>query len=109
MRIARCCGIFVLCLFALIVSSGCGSGPAAAPQPTPASVTLSASPATIAPNGSSTLTWSSTGATTVSIDQGVGPVAAAGNVVMKPIKTTTYTITATGAGGSATASATVTV
>ena len=74
-------------------------------------VTLTALPTTIGPNGSSVLTWSSTNATAVSIDQGVGAVTplASGSVTVKPTQTTTYTITATGAGGSVTATATVTV
>ena len=57
----------------------------------------------------STLTWSSTNATTVSINQGIGTVAASGTRSVSPTATTTYTVTATNAAGSVTATATVTV
>src|SRR4030042_2563622 len=52
------------------------------------------SPATIAPGESSTLSWNVTGATTVSIDQGIGNVALAGTRVVMPGATTVYTLTA---------------
>ncbi|MGH9745433.1 MAG: peptidoglycan-associated lipoprotein Pal [Candidatus Acidiferrales bacterium] len=80
--------------------------PAAAVQPT---VTLTASPTTIKPGSSVTLSWSSTSATDVSIDQGVGKVAPEGSTPVVPTESTTYTITANGPGGTATANARVTV
>jgi len=58
---------------------------------------------------SSTLTWSSTNATALTIDSGVGTVAPEGTSSVSPAESTTYTITATGPGGSANASARVTV
>ena len=70
---------------------------------------LSASPTSISSGGSSTLTWSTTNATSVSIDNGVGTVPASGTISVLPAATTTYTLTATGPGGTATATATVTV
>lgn len=73
-------------------------------------VTLSASPTSIIAGQKSTLTWSSQNATKLSIDNGVGSVAApSGTVDVSPGATTTYTITATGPGGSSNATATVTV
>jgi hypothetical protein len=48
------------------------------------------------------LTWSTQAAATVSIDNGVGPVAASGTVVVTPSVDTTYTLTATAAGGAVT-------
>ena len=72
-------------------------------------VTLSASPTSITSGASSTLTWSSTNATTLSINQGIGTVAASGTRSVSPTSTTTYTITATNGTGSVTATATVTV
>ena len=72
-------------------------------------VTLTANPLSITAGQSSTLTWSSTNATSVSIDNGIGTVATSGSKTVAPTTTTTYTITATGSGGSATAKATVTV
>jgi peptidoglycan-associated lipoprotein len=58
---------------------------------------------------SSTLTWSSTNATALTIDSVVGTVAPEGTTSVSPTESTTYTITATGPGGSANASALVTV
>lgn len=72
-------------------------------------VTITANPTSINSGQSSTLTWSSTNATSVSIDNGIGAVSTSGTKSVSPTVTTTYTITATGAGGSATATATVTV
>jgi hypothetical protein len=75
----------------------------------PATVSISANPASIQSGASSTLTWTSTNATACSIDQGIGAVNTSGSTTLSPTTTTTYTITATGAGGTATASATITV
>ncbi len=73
-------------------------------------VTLMASPATIASGNSSTLTWSSTSATSCTASDGwTGTMAASGMQSVSPASTTTYTLTCTGAGGtSAPVSATVT-
>jgi len=76
------------------------------PAPT---ATFSANPTTIPQGGSSTLSWSTTNATSVSINNGIGPVAASGSLAVQPAATTTYTLTATGLGGTATPSTTVTV
>ena len=77
--------------------------------PPPTVDSLAAGPSTISVVGAATLSWTTTGATGVSIDNGVGTVAVDGNVSLSPSATTTYTLTATGAGGTATSSATVTV
>jgi len=55
------------------------------------------------------LTWSSTSASTVSIDPAIGKVSAGGSRQVCPDTTTQYTITAAGEGGTKTASTTVTV
>lgn len=68
-----------------------------------------ASPGSIISGGSSTLSWSVSGATTVSIDQGIGNVALTGTRVVSPSTTTTYTLTATNDAGSVTATAQVMV
>jgi phospholipase C len=70
---------------------------------------LSASPSTITPGQTSTLTWTTTNATTVSIDQGIGAVSPSGTAVVSPTNTTQYTLTATGPGGTVTASTTITL
>lgn len=68
-----------------------------------------AAPQSVGPGGSSTLTWKTTGATSVSIDHGVGAVAASGSASVTPAATTTYTLSATNATGTTSAPATVTV
>jgi phospholipase C len=76
----------------------------------PPTLTLSASPATIQSGGTATLTWDSTNATSISIDNGIGNVAVpSGTQNVSPAATTTYTATARGTGGTTTATATVTV
>jgi len=87
--------------------------PAPPPPPAPAAptATLTANPATIQVGQSATLSWQTQNATSVTIDNGVGTVAASDSRTMTPAQTTTYTLTATGASGTqpATATATVTV
>ena len=77
----------------------------------PPTVTLSAQPATVASGGSSALSWTTTNATSLTIDHGIGSVSPqAGTVSTGPVSsTTTFTATATGTGGNASATATVTV
>ena len=80
------------------------------PPPPPApTASLSADPASIKQNRCATLTWSSTNASSVTIDQGVGSVPPSGSKQVCPGKTTNYTITVAGAGGTRTAATTVTV
>jgi PKD repeat protein len=78
----------------------------ASPAPT---ATFSAAPTSIIAGQSSTLTWTSTNATSISIDNGVGSQALNGSVSVSPASTTIYTLTATGPGGTTTKTATVTV
>ncbi len=75
----------------------------------PPTVTFSASPESIPLGQSSTLSWTTTNATSASINQGIGTVALNGTRAVTPTSTKTYTITVKGAGGTVTASATVTV
>ena len=75
----------------------------------PPSASLGASPTSVTAGQASTLSWTTSGATTVSIDQGIGTVAATGSRSVSPSATTTYTVTATNSAGSASAQATVTV
>jgi peptidoglycan-associated lipoprotein len=79
--------------------------PATAPAPT---ASITATPDTINPGGSSTLTWHTTNATDVSIE-GLGTVASSGTQTVTPSQTTSYHVVAHGDGGSADATATVTV
>jgi hypothetical protein len=70
---------------------------------------FSSNPATINSGGMSTLSWNVTGATSVSIDQGIGLVDAAGTRVVSPVISTVYTISATNSAGTVTRSATTMV
>jgi OmpA-OmpF porin, OOP family len=91
--------------------------PAPAPAPAPVkpappapTVSLSAAPSSITQGQCATLTWSSTNATRVSIDPGVGSADPNGSRKVCPDRTTQYTIAAIGEGESrGTASTTVTV
>ena len=87
------------------------SGPVsvAIPLPPPEIVSFAADPQTVAAGGSSVLAWKVNNADTVSIDQGIGGVAADASVTVNPVRTTVYTLRAENAGGAVTASATVTV
>ena len=70
-------------------------------------VTLVATPGKIGPGQTAALSWTSSNAATLSIDQGIGIVGPSGSLSVSPAATTTYTITATN--GTATATATATV
>ena len=114
-RTFRTYAVFLsLFAFAAFIS-GCkknvaSTPPAAAPAPTPQpTVTLNASPASVNAGETVTLSWSSTNATDLDIEPGIGKVAPQGSTPANPTTSTTYTITATGPGGSATATAQVTV
>src|SRR5229473_4561865 len=102
--------LFGLVALALVAS---GTNPIAAAQPGPPraspSVALSASRASAQAGQPVTLTWSSTNATSVTLEPSVGPVAATGSTTVRPSQSTTYTVTATGSGGSAHASTQVTI
>lgn len=76
-----------------------------APPCTTPGVTLSASPTSIDPGDTSTLTWTATGATTCTATGGwVGNKnSGGGSEVVSPIVTTTYNLSCTGPGGTASA------
>jgi hypothetical protein len=58
---------------------------------------------------SATLSWATSGGTSVSIDQGVGAVSASGSATVSPASTLTYTLTAANSAGPATRTVTITV
>jgi RHS repeat-associated protein len=72
-------------------------------------VTFQAAPQAITLGETSTLQWTTTFADRITIDQGIGDVAASGSLGVSPKDTTTYTLTATGKGGTTTGSATIRV
>ncbi|SRR5712692_2607821 len=82
-----------------------------APPPAPArpTVTLQASSTLIQKGESVTLSWSSTNATQLTLEPGVGSVAPEGSTQVTPQDSTTYAITATGPGGKDDASVRITV
>ncbi len=92
----------------LACGGGTDSGGTTPPVSAPVIASFTATPSTITTGASSTLAWSVSGATSLSINQGVGTVAGSSTTV-SPTSTTTYTLTATNSGGSATATAMVTV
>lgn len=90
--------------------------PVAAPAPpppppaaTPRITTFTAEPARIERGQSITLRWATTDAQTVTIDQGVGNVAANGTRQLSPTQTTTYAIVARNGNASDTRTVTVEV
>jgi hypothetical protein len=93
-------------LLAVMITAGC-LPPSGEP---PAIISFDAEPPTVAAGESSTLKWEVSGATKISIDQGIGNVALSGSRAVMPSATTVYTLTATDAAGvSATATAQVIV
>jgi hypothetical protein len=69
---------------------------------------FTATPDTISPGGSSNLTWDISGATSVTIDQGIGTPSTFGQMVY-PTENTTYTLTAINPAGTDNATVTITV
>ena len=122
----KCFGLdlsaFVLVLFACAGLAGCGSttpsmsAPADSSAPTinsfaasPGSINA-AVPESINSGSSSTLSWSTSGATSIAITPGTfTSTSASGSTGVSPTATTTYTLTATNTAGSVTSTQTVTV
>ncbi|HEX6495306.1 MAG TPA: alkaline phosphatase family protein [Acidobacteriaceae bacterium] len=109
----------LLLLSFLLTLGGCGGSKSASlssdPSAPPAAPTVSiaASPASIAAGASSSLTVTATNATAVTVAGSDGSSynlsSSGGTQAVSPAATATYTATATGAGGKATGTATVTV
>lgn len=75
----------------------------------PPTVNLSVTPASIRPGETALLSWTSNGASTCTIDPGIGEVAASGSIPVSPMSTVTYSLTGMGQGGTSSTTATVTV
>jgi hypothetical protein len=76
----------------------------------PTITSFAANPTGISPGASATLSWSTTGATSIAITPGAFTfTSATGSTSVRPTATTTYTLTAAEGAGSTTATATVTV
>jgi peptidoglycan-associated lipoprotein len=110
-------GAILTAIFALAFVAGCKKKEIAPPPPPPPpplaaakpTVSIQATPTSINKGDSSTLSWTSTDATTLTISPEVGAVTAQGSTKVSPSDSTTYTITASGPGGSADSSVRVTV
>jgi hypothetical protein len=77
---------------------------------TPTISSFTSNPTTITSGSSSTLSWATTGATSLAITPGTfTSTSASGSTKVSPTATTTYTLTATNAVGSSTSTARVTV
>lgn len=83
--------------------------PAPAPPTPPPTVTLKAAATSLVKGQETDLFWTSTNATNLDLEPGVGKVGLSGTTAVAPGGTTTYTITATNPGGKATASVTIDV
>lgn len=100
-----------LSLLLLILIPGCLTfqiAPPNASQPVgslPVIGVFSNNPATINPGGTSILLWNVSGANSINIDNGIGPVNAAGIKLISPATSTVYTISATNSNGTVTQSA----
>jgi hypothetical protein len=88
---------YTVLLSCLVLLSLC-SAIACRPEP-PVIILFSATPSEINLDESTKLKWGVKGATSVTIDQGIGEVAATGSVDLSPAKTIAYTLTATNVGG----------
>ena len=114
--LAQCAGALVL--LTCIGLASCG-GSTSNPDSTstvpgrdsaPTVTSFTANPASIKSGSSSTLSWATTGATTIAITPGtLTSTSAGGSTSVSPSSTTTYTLAATNASGSTTATAIVTV
>ncbi len=110
--------IVALCILTIVLAAGCKKKPAPVatppPPPPPAAtpaptVTLTANPNSIERGQSTTLSWSTTNATTVTLEPALGEVEARGTKTLQPAQSITYRIIAKGGGGTADATARVTV
>ena len=103
--------VIFLIITAFVMFSGCisvdGDLPVIYDKPVIKSFT--ATSFIISPGEASTLSWSVAGATSVSIDQGIGNVALNGATSISPAATTVYTLTAVNSFGSTTARIQITV
>lgn len=101
-------------LLALSFAVGCAhkkvakAAPAPPPPPPAPTATLAANPAAVQPGQTTTLSWRTENANSVTID-GVGTVMASGSRQVTPRSSTDYVLTAKGPGGEREASARVTV
>ena len=108
-------GFISIALLLLFLVPGCFTFQTSPPTTTPpvgtspVIIVFSNNPSTINAGGTSTLLWNVTGATSVSIDHGIGQVDVAGTREVSPAQSTIYTLSATNSAGTVTRSAAATV
>jgi peptidoglycan-associated lipoprotein len=111
-------GALFAAVLGIALAAGCNKKQVTPPPPPPPpvappaakpTVSLQANPTSINKGDSTTLSWTSTDATQLTIAPDVGAVNAQGSSSVSPADSTTYTVTASGPGGSANASVRVTV
>ena len=107
-RVYLRCMASVVAPFALAANCGGGGGTTPVGGMAPSITSFTAAPSSITTGQTTALAWTVTGATTLTINPGVGAVTGATRSV-SPAATTTYTLTATNSTGSTTSRATVTV
>jgi peptidoglycan-associated lipoprotein len=117
----RILGLIVLAVVVALAGVGCKKKqppPVAPPPPPPAqaqapppqpTVSLTANPTTIDRGQSTTLSWDSANALTLTLEPGLGQVPARGSMTVSPYESMTYRLAAKGPGGTAEASVRVTV
>jgi hypothetical protein len=108
----KVCLIFLIIPYSLVLLTGCSKGGGNLIDPSPAqapTLTVTATPDTLWYSGTSTINWSSTNATSVSMAG--GSISGTSGSFTTPALTspTTYSITATGQGGSTTKAITIKV
>ena len=102
--------ILFLFLFLAIFFTGCGKeSPTTPSTPAPTINSFTATPSIVAKGDSSMLEWSTSNATSCTIDNGIGDVYLSSLEFVYPEEMTTYTLTATNSSGTKTASCTVEV
>jgi hypothetical protein len=100
----------VLIALALIGSAvACAAPAAVTPTAKPTIDSFAISPTSITQGQQTTLSWNVSGATTVTIQPGIGSVGSTGSLTLTPAATVTYTLTADNAAGSTASSATLNV
>jgi hypothetical protein len=96
--------VLVVCLLL-----GCGGKDTSGPGSVPVITAFSASSTPVDAGAKVELSWAVSGATTLSIDQGVGTVTGRTSLSVAPSQTTTYTLTASNAAGNVSARTTIQV
>ena len=103
----------IIVLFLFVLATGCiympAPGSSGGQGQQPVITKFDADPDSITAGSRAQLSWEVSGATTVSIDNGIGSVALKGNRTVAPSATTNYVITATNQYGASNASAQVIV